>query len=85
MSEPEERKSNNIWGEKFTRTASIIFLVAILITASRYIYLKVTDQYPATYEEQELIQYPHLQQMNNAKTKDLNAKDSVLQDARSRQ
>jgi len=85
MSDQDPKRSNNIWGERFTRTASIIFLVAVGLALGRYIYLKSTDQYPSSYEEQELIQYPHLEELQRKSAIDSNARDTVLQDARSRQ
>ncbi len=60
-----QMKANTIWGSGFVRISLYILLGFILLATSRYVYLKVTGQYPATYEEQSIIQYPHLEQMNS--------------------
>ncbi|NBB88756.1 MAG: hypothetical protein GVX96_03075 [Bacteroidetes bacterium] len=58
-------QANTIWGTGFVRISLYILLGFILLATSRYVYLKVTDQYPANFEEQSIIQYPHLEQMNS--------------------
>lgn len=58
-------QSNTIWGSAFVRLSLYILLGFILLGVSRYVYLKVTDQYPANFEEQSIIQYPHLEQLQS--------------------
>jgi len=66
-------QSNTIWGSAFVRLSLYILLGFILLATSRYVYLKVTDQYPANFEEQSIIQYPHLEQLqSNQKKRDAN-------------
>ena len=76
----QNEESNNLWGSGFTRIASLILLGALLLMAGRYIYLKVTDQYPATYEQQDIIQYPHLDELEKQKQQrklDTNGRDTI--------
>lgn len=76
--ENQENQSNNLWGSSFTRIASLILLGAILLMAGRYMYLKMTNQYPATYEQQDIIQHPHLEEMQREKkTIDTNGRDTI--------
>lgn len=80
MSEEKKSESNNnsLWGTNFTRTASIILLAAFLLMAGRYVYLKMTDQYPATYEQQDIIQYPHLEELEKSRRgTDTNGRDTI--------
>lgn len=62
-------QSNTIWGSAFVRLSLYILLGFILLATSRYVYLKVTGNYPASYEEQSIIQYPHLEQLQSDKNK----------------
>jgi hypothetical protein len=72
-------QSDSLWGSQFTRTASIILLGAILLMAGRYVYLKVTNQYSATYEQQDIIQHPHLDELrkNQKRSLDTNGRDTI--------
>src|SRR6056297_264619 len=62
-------QSNTIWGSAFVRLSLYILLGFILLAVSRYVYLKVTDQYPANFDEQSIIQYPHLEQLQSNRKK----------------
>ncbi len=76
-------QSNTIWGSAFVRISLYILLGFILLAVSRYVYLKVTDQYPATFEEQSIIQYPHLEQLQsnrNQKTDSTGSKTKTRRD-----
>ena len=79
--EKQEHQSNSLWGTGFTRIASWIFLGAILLMAGRYIYLKVTGQYSPAYEQQDIIQYPHLDELEKQRQQktipDTNAQDTL--------
>ena len=62
-------QSNTIWGSAFVRLSLYILLGFILLATARYVYLKVTGNYPAQYEEQSIIQYPHLEQLQSNQNK----------------
>ncbi|GEM_PF-1129320 len=69
-------QANTIWGSAFVRLSLYILLGFILLATSRYVYLKVTGNYPAKFEEQSIIQYPHLEKLQSDKNKKAESSES---------
>lgn len=79
--EPYSSQTNSIWGTTFVRISLFILLGFILLGVSRYVYLKMTGQYPMQYDEQKIIQYPHLEELEKQNEEKKQAKDTVSKDA----
>jgi hypothetical protein len=79
--EPYSSQTNSIWGSAFVRISLYILLGFILLGVSRYVYLKMTGQYPVQYDEQSIIQNPHLEELEKQNEKRKQTKDSLSKDA----